>query len=197
MKNCITILIKVYDGNTWDLKKSCHQYKKPLEKVSLRYTKELHDTIDTIECDDFSKKEVHDKYIKLGTPVKIKGCKNPNPKIKDNFNWQGLVLQKGAPHSINVIEIAESERRRLVENDFLMNFKNTDNEFLGENEALKTKVHGDFLPNINTNLFNEGFDETAIEANFVSKGGGQDIILGASKERFRQFSVTRSDYNGA
>ena len=141
-------------------------------------TKELHDTIDTIECDDFSKKEVHDKYIKLGTPVKIKGCKNPNSKIKDNFNWQGLVLQKGAPHSINVIEIAESERRRLVENDFLMNFKNTDNEFLSENEALKTKVHGDFLPNINTNLFNEGFDETAIEANFVSKGGGQDIILG-------------------
>ena len=95
------------------------------------------------------------------------------------------MLQKGAPHSINVIEIAESERRRLVENGFLMNFKNTDNEFLSENEALKTKVHEDFLPNINTNLFNEGFDETAIEANFVSKGGGQDIILGASKERFR------------
>ena len=95
------------------------------------------------------------------------------------------MLQKGAPHSINVIEIAESERRRLVENDFLMNFKNTDNEFLSENEAIKTKLQEDFLPNINTNLFNEGFDKTAIEANFVSKGGGQDIILGASKERFR------------
>ena len=125
---------------------------------------------------------MHDKYNKLGTPVKIKGCKNPNPKIKDNFNWQGLVLQKGAPHSINVIEIAESERRRLVENDFLVNFKNIDNEFLSENEALKTKVHEDFLPNINTNLFNEGFDETAIEANFVSKGGGQDIILGKAMQ---------------
>lgn len=175
---------RVYDGNTWDLKKSCHQYKKPLEKVSLRYTKELHDTIDTIECDDFSKKEVHDKYIKLGTPVKIKGCKNPNSKIKDNFNWQGLVLQNGASRSINVIDIAESERRRLVENGFLLNFKNTDYEFLSENEAIETKLHEDFLPNLNTNLFNEGFDDTAIETNFISKGGGQDIMLGASKERF-------------
>ena len=186
MKNCITILIKVHDGNTWDLKKSCHQYKKPLEKVSLRYTKELHDTIDTIECDDFSKKEVHDKYTKLGIPIKIKGCKNPNTKIKDNFNWQGLVLQNGgASHSINVIEIAEAERRRLIENGFLVNFKNTNNEFLGENEVIKPKVQEDFLPNLNTNLFNEGFDDIAIETNFISKGGGQDIILGSSKERFR------------
>ena len=120
MECCQMNILKVQDGSTWSLNRNCNQYKKPLDNVSHRYLKELHDTIDTIECDDFSKQEVKDKYIKLKNPVKIKNCKTPEVKLKNNFKWQGLILQKGAGHSINMMEIEESERKRLVDNGFLL-----------------------------------------------------------------------------
>ena len=45
------------DGNTWSLNKRCHSYPKPLEDAYLRFTEEIHDTIETIECEKLSKVE--------------------------------------------------------------------------------------------------------------------------------------------
>ena len=68
--------LKVKDGTTWVLDRDCKAYQKPLADVPLRFTNELHDTIETVKCSDLSTKEFYDKYIRLKIPVKIKDCKH-------------------------------------------------------------------------------------------------------------------------
>ena len=108
--------------------RDCKAYEKPLADVPLRFTNELHDTIDTVKCSDLSTKEFYEKYIRLKIPVKIKDCKHSQIDSMDGFMWQGLVKNKNDGNSLNVKDVPESTRKQLLRDNFLLNFNNNDGD---------------------------------------------------------------------
>jgi len=175
----------VKDGNTWSLNRGCHSYPKPLENVALRFTGELHETIETIECEKLLKEEFQDKYLKTKIPIKIKGCKEPEIKILEKFKWQGQIISRiEGDQSVNVVDVTETKRKSLIEKGFLLKFENSQNDMEdSENHISKTVFNLEFVPEIAGDQ-NEINDDPKFEATFISKGSGNMGKFETSKEKF-------------